>query len=145
MIRQCFLVHTGIMFHREMFKHIGLDVDTLWPDVTPRPPPLSLLGEGPSCHVRHTSTGTSRTLVAPNHSSIGPAFVTDFISEEHEDLVDALCPMYDQLKLRPAWWILEVLPRTLHYQRKDDSWVRETGCEIICCFLGFADISFGLL
>ncbi len=30
------------------------------------------------------------------------------MSEEEEDLRDALCPIYDQLTLAPSWWILEV-------------------------------------
>jgi hypothetical protein len=60
-----------------------------------------------------------------NHESIGPAVVTDFENEEHEDVVDALCPIYDQ---RPAWWILEVVPRKLHFQRSDNSWTRVIKC-----------------
>ncbi|THU97418.1 hypothetical protein K435DRAFT_721914, partial [Dendrothele bispora CBS 962.96] len=42
MIRQTFLTNTGIMFHREMLKDVGLDPATLWPIVHPRPPPISL-------------------------------------------------------------------------------------------------------
>lgn len=33
-----------------------------------------------------------------------------FVSEEVEDLKDALAPVYDQLKLNWWWWILEFLP-----------------------------------
>jgi hypothetical protein len=31
-------------------------------------------------------------------------------SEEEEELHDALSPVYDQLKLKRWWWILEILP-----------------------------------
>ena len=49
-----------------------------------------------------------------------------FVSEEQEDLADAVCPLYDQLKLSWWWWILEAIPQKLHYQRdEDDRWHRE--------------------
>jgi hypothetical protein len=48
----------------------------------------------------------------------------DFVSEEEEDLADAVCPIYDQLKCAPLWWILEVLPQTLRHQNDDDTWTR---------------------
>lgn len=41
------------------------------------------------------------------------------IVEEHEELHDALSPIYDQLSARWIWWILEYLP-TVHHIRKQD-------------------------
>lgn len=35
---------------------------------------------------------------------------TPFKGEAHEELKDALSPMYDQLELSRPWWILELLP-----------------------------------
>lgn len=46
-------------------------------------------------------------------------------SEEEEDMRDALCPIYDQLRLAPYWWVLELLPLKLRVQRDDDKWDRE--------------------
>jgi hypothetical protein len=139
MIRQCFLTNTGILFHREMFKHIGMDPDMLYPVVKPRPPPIELKSHEGSHDASHRPSHRSTDKTPVNHESIGPAFVTDFENEEHEDVVDALCPIYDQLKLRPAWWVLEVVPRKLHFQRSDNSWARVIKC--VCeprvgrCFL----------
>ena len=46
-----------------------------------------------------------------------------FKSEEHEELLDALSPINDELEKRKAWWILEVIPlRHLEQDRKDFSW-----------------------
>jgi hypothetical protein len=41
--------------------------------------------------------------------------------EEEEDLKDVLSPVYDQLRLQPTWWILEILPLMQKYRRKDNN------------------------
>ena len=116
MVRQCFLLKTGILFHREMFKVMGMDPDTLYPTVRPRPPPVTRLSVVPRPHRRAIpSTGTSRTLVD----------VSDFISEEEEDLADALSPINDMLKIAKSWWILEVIPQKFRFQQDDDSWTQQ--------------------
>lgn len=44
------------------------------------------------------------------------------MSEEDEDLRDALCPLYDQLSLVPGWWLLEFLPMRHRVQKDDNTW-----------------------
>lgn len=39
------------------------------------------------------------------------------MTEEEEEIRDALCPMFDTLELSKAWWILEVLPMRQRVQR----------------------------
>ena len=52
-----------------------------------------------------------------------------FVSEEQEDLADALSPIYDQLRLAPLWWILEVIPHRQQYQKDEDNhWESEMRC-----------------
>ena len=124
MIRQCFLLETGILFHREMFKNIGLDPATLYPIVKPRPPPVSTIASTAAATPRHSvlpSASTTRTLFEGGE-------YCDFVNEEEEDLADALSPVYDQLKLARYWWILEVLPQTLRFQNDDDTWSRTLQC-----------------
>ncbi|VDB83023.1 unnamed protein product [Peniophora sp. CBMAI 1063] len=41
------------------------------------------------------------------------------MSEEEEEIRDALCPMFDTLKLSKIWWILEVLPLRQRVQRPE--------------------------
>ncbi|KAG7100167.1 hypothetical protein E1B28_001947 [Marasmius oreades] len=122
MIRQCFLLKTGIMFHREMLKIVGMDPSTLYPDVIPRPPALTgTVAPTPSNHGRQP-TGSS---VTTEDTRIGH-FTGDFVNEEEEEFKDALSPVYDMLKKKWGWWILEVIPQTLKYQNDDDySWVQE--------------------
>ena len=47
-----------------------------------------------------------------------------FVSEEEEDLFDALSPIYDQLKLAKPWWVLEFLPMKHRMQKEDGTWGR---------------------
>ncbi|KAH9854307.1 hypothetical protein C2E23DRAFT_883906 [Lenzites betulinus] len=89
MIRECFKMNTGIRFHGELLRRVGLDPAALHPVVLDRPPALR---PQPDVHL---------TSVAPP--------VPHTTEEEHE-VRDALMPLYDQLALAPYWWVLEVLP-----------------------------------
>ncbi|KIK76154.1 hypothetical protein PAXRUDRAFT_170739 [Paxillus rubicundulus Ve08.2h10] len=130
MIRQCFKTGTGILFHRSMFKQIGMDPASLYPHVLDRPPPIYQSPPPPS---EPGSPDSATRLIIPPPQVIqnDPTIVVysdggTFVSEEDEDLADALCPAYDQLKLAPYWWILEVIPQRLRYQRsEDDEWAKD--------------------
>ena len=116
MVRQCFLLNIGILFHRETFKLIGMDPSTIYPIVQPRPSPLTMFPTTPRPgQVPLPSMGTGRTLVDAN----------DFISEEDEDLADALSPINDMLQIAKSWWLLEVIPQKQRFQRDDNSWSRK--------------------
>ncbi|KAJ7696741.1 hypothetical protein B0H17DRAFT_391005 [Mycena rosella] len=108
MIRQCFLLETGILFHRDMLRLVGIDPSTLSPDVLPRPPPLL---KTPKESQRSAATAMSSLI--------------DFRSEEEEDLADALTPIHDELKRVKLWWILEIIPQKLRYQGNNDSWTHK--------------------
>ena len=45
------------------------------------------------------------------------------LTEEEEDLADALCPLYDQLDIAKGWWVLELLPLQQRYQKPNNEWV----------------------
>ncbi|KAG6840745.1 hypothetical protein C0991_004654 [Blastosporella zonata] len=119
MVRQCFILKTGIMFHKEMFKVIGMDSDSVYPTIKPRPPPVTSLSTPHRKEVKYLPViGTSRVLVD----------VSDFVSEEEEDLADALSPINDMLKISKSWWILEYVPQKIKHQGDDDTWVKELLC-----------------
>ncbi|GJE97838.1 DUF2235 domain-containing protein [Phanerochaete sordida] len=105
MIRQCFLANTGIRFHAELLRGAGLDPGALHPAVRERPPALFL---SPSPSVPTPDATPERRL-----------------SEEEEDLADALCPVYDQLARARGWWALELLPMRHRVQRADGRWETE--------------------
>ena len=124
MIRQCFLANTGIQFHREAFRDIGIDPDAIFPSVVPRPPALKA-----SAYVPPAENGASAHVAEPIEATLtdevqaSPTAAATFKSEEDEELVDALSPIYDELQLSKAWWILELLPMRHHHQnREDGSW-----------------------
>ena len=110
-----------------MFRQIGMDDTMLYPHVVERPP--AIYQQPPP----RSPPGTPDSMKA--YSVPSPQVVNDdptivvysdggtFVNEEQEDLADALCPLYDQLKLAWHWWVLEVIPQKLHYQRdEDDHW-----------------------
>ncbi|KAI0673864.1 hypothetical protein C8Q78DRAFT_656594 [Trametes maxima] len=90
MIRECFKTNTGIRFHGELLRRIGLDPAALHPVVLARPPPVQPRPE--------------------LHTASAPAGPVPHTTEEEHEVRDALSPLYDQLVLAPFWWALEVLP-----------------------------------
>ncbi|KAG6828485.1 hypothetical protein H0H87_001826 [Tephrocybe sp. NHM501043] len=128
MVRECFKARTGILFHTNALRTIGLDPCTLYPHVLPRPPPTVNATDyafekanKPSifrritAHQRRKKNAEAMKVVMTNdHSKI---------DEEMEDLRDALSPVYDQLELKRWWWLLEILPLNLRYQNGNNEWV----------------------
>lgn len=103
MIRECFLARTGIRFHSSLLPAIGLDPASLYPHVKPRPPPV----EG----------DMSVVTVLLNAEQGGYK-----LTEEEHDLVDSVQLIYDQLRLKWWWWILEIIPFEYRTQGKDHEW-----------------------
>ena len=120
MVRECFKTNSGILFHVDGLKKIGLDPGALYPVVLPRPPALSLDHSSPE-----TSLIQAIPKVAPK-----PVYEDDEIhiseaqqSEELLDLKDSLAPIYDQLNLAWFWWILEYIPFKNRFQESNNKWV----------------------
>ncbi|CAK5265619.1 unnamed protein product [Mycena citricolor] len=111
MIRQCFVVRTGIMFHAEMLRMAGIDPDRLYPHVLPRPPPIM---PDPDDERMQGSTEIKGKVIADR----------DFVSEEEEDLADAMTALNDELLRRRIWWFLEWFPQKLRFQEKNDTWTK---------------------
>ncbi|KAI0333978.1 hypothetical protein GY45DRAFT_1243335 [Cubamyces sp. BRFM 1775] len=88
MIRECFKTNTGIRFHGELLRRIGLDPAALHPVVLDRPPPVQ------------PQAGHLESVAPP----------VPLTTEEEHEVRDALSPKYDQLALAPFWWFLEMMP-----------------------------------
>ena len=120
MIRQCFKANTGIMFHKDTLPKVGLDPNTLFPDVLPRPP---MILQDPKVHIIPVP---EPKVVCDDRKAVVYSDGGAFINEAEEDLADALSPMYDQLKLAKFWWALEMIPQKIQYQSSEnDKMVRE--------------------
>ena len=115
MLRQCFEVRTGILFYKHMFKDIGMDPHSVYPHVRTRPPAIPYT---PDCLAHNykdpINFAKANKGTIPDHEP--------FISEEQEDLLDSLTPVYDQLRFVMGWWVLEVLPYKHVYQKADNKW-----------------------
>ncbi|KAF7289945.1 hypothetical protein MIND_01369700 [Mycena indigotica] len=134
MIRECFKAETGIIFNAERLVELGLDPTTLYPHVLDRPPAkemhpdMRIARRAPRklwfqrvFRPKASHSGGNEFTFSPNPENQPPTHVMPGMEEE-EDLKDALSPIYDQLKLSPGWWILEVLPFSFRTQNLDDSW-----------------------
>lgn len=64
---------------------------------------------------KNTKESSPPLAPAPPPAPLAP--VKPFVSEEVEELDDAMCAKYDQLELRWGWWILEYWP-TKHINQK---------------------------
>jgi hypothetical protein len=144
MIRECFLAKTGIQFHLESFKGIGLDHTTLYPSVIPQSKPLK---PSPSTvtelRAAHKAEATDDTLT-DNETQGSPLAASTFKSEADEELADILSPIYDELKLVWGWWTLEILPLRHQVQDRHDMlwkpyWSYVFFCQVF--FLNFHSMS----
>lgn len=158
MIRQCFVANTGIRFHTQLLRNIGLDPASLYPVVKDRPPEIPATAEklvalretsaewqaapaspmlltptstttlalpAPALHER---TDSARTLVNgqnPFDSDSLKMPMVPTLTEEEEDLLDIVCPIYDQLELAKSWWVLEVVPLIQRYQLENNEWAED--------------------
>ncbi|KAF9483556.1 hypothetical protein BDN70DRAFT_290759 [Pholiota conissans] len=119
MLRECFKTKTGILFHIDGIKRVGLDPTRLYPDVLGRPDALPL------------DTYTAETSMIQDIPKSVPKKDDDDDddedllfgveleeTEEEADLKDALAPIYDQLSMKWFWWVLELLPMYVRYQEE---------------------------
>ena len=150
MIRETFKTNTGIMFDSEGLRRVGLDPSTLYPEVLPRPPAITIdsrsISNQPTLPsswwtwlfsktaADDSSTATSQQALFSSATSNGELGNG---TEEEEDLKDALMPIYDQLVLAPGWWTLEVVPLQHRHQPHDCKWVRWYGCVSLPRFRSF--------
>jgi hypothetical protein len=126
LVRECFRTHSGIIFSCDGLRSIGLDPDSLYSEVKPRPSALPVGDHriqptrSPKAHSR-----TQKETALRNFAT-AEAAPESTKSEEEFDLQDALCPLYEPLALTWVWWILEFLPLTHRYQR-GDTWATYFG------------------
>lgn len=155
MVRESFKANTGIMFKTESLREIGLDPATIYPVILPRPPALfdrvqTRVVEKPSSTPFFKKVASvfrsagKKNKDRETHAEKRRAQLSAFISEEDEELGDALSPKYDQLKIKKFWWILELLPVSIRYQKGDDQWVSYIGYVILVLpvHIGKANVPF---
>jgi hypothetical protein len=120
------------MFRKATFPKVGLDPDTLFPQVLPRP--LMIFQD----RNIHTNPVPKPLVVSGDRKAVVYTDGGSFVNEAEEDIADALSPMYDQLKLAKHWWILEMVPQKIKYQSgRNDLMVTEIKYVLFFSFLFF--------
>ena len=116
------------MFIPNGLREIGLDPAKLYPDVSARPPPLGV-GEARIRPIDDADkSGWSIKSLIPSFlrgKSAPPPQPPYSMSEEEQELEDALSPIHDSLEAQPVWWALEVMPLLNKYQTNDMKVVTE--------------------
>lgn len=118
------------MFDSTMLSALGLDPTTLYPSLIPRPPSRSTEDK----QVRTMEDEPPPSLLSrifdalfrrkrPAEEFVEPDIPCGASSEEDEELGDALSPIYDQLRIRKIWWVLEIIPMGFRHQQGNDKWV----------------------
>ena len=126
MIRECFKTNSGILFHAESLKEIGLDPATLHPVVLPRPPPITINPTALQPH-EFIQPIPKSTPHKKDDDDDTPKAPEPHITEEEADFRDALAPLYDELRLSWTWWILEIIPLIHKFQDVRNKWLMSFG------------------
>ncbi|RXW12223.1 hypothetical protein EST38_g13631 [Candolleomyces aberdarensis] len=129
MVREIFKANAGIRFLPNRLYAIGLNPSTIYPDIVDRPGPLPV-GEHEIREPCRKELPFRPSIFGPKYPTAwdseprktGPAAMLD--SEEHEELKDALSPIYDRMSIRKWWWILEYIPLPLRRIRNGQSTIR---------------------
>ncbi|TDL26426.1 hypothetical protein BD410DRAFT_520489 [Rickenella mellea] len=104
MIRQCFLTNTGIQFEADKLRDIGLRPCALYPHVKPRPPARPTHEQMSTMSTAGTLIGTiGRSVSEPKSDSASTSdsdCAENLLTEEEEDMNDALSQIYDQLEIK---------------------------------------------
>ncbi|KAJ3535236.1 hypothetical protein NMY22_g6574 [Coprinellus aureogranulatus] len=123
MIRECFKSHSGIMFQVEELRRLGMDPESLYPVVLPRPPALSPQAQQ---FIERSRKVQPDILEEADDTSSEDDPYFDMTEEEHE-LLDALSPKYDQLAMKKSWWVGEILPMRHKFQKSSKESVKKWG------------------
>ncbi|KAI0755060.1 hypothetical protein C8Q80DRAFT_407644 [Daedaleopsis nitida] len=112
MVRQVVLAQCGVVFDAAALVRANIP-ESIFTGVGMPLPPNTVISRGPilpvATELSSADSGSGST------SGSAPPTVD----------VNALQPIYDQLKIKPSWWLLEILPLSYTYQDASGNWVRK--------------------
>lgn len=125
MVNELIAANTGVIFKKDAF----LDMPAFNAVLTRRRFPIRALTVIPERTTLETTTLPTYTDYLTNspRESIHQAVIAQeklsALRQDSEDKVaDATAPMFDQLRERPGWWILEFLPVYTYKQDEEGKW-----------------------
>jgi hypothetical protein len=126
MIRECFETNTGILFEADKLRDFGLNPSSLWPIVPKKKRPGSLSAK--DMLIRAKPKTQEEAAAQAKREREGEHLVDDKLIEEHEELKDALSPIYDQLDEWWVWRLMEQLWLTQFRQLPNNKWEAFRAC-----------------
>ena len=134
MVRECFRTETGILFHKDKFKDIGMDAASIyrqsldpakagWHDSDRPNPRLLTPTEGFRIETREKNPLPIKSLDLfkdPRFQSLIDQQHPYLGEEEEEELLDSVSAVYDELEIHRLWWIVEYM--RLPYRYWDNDW-----------------------
>lgn len=144
MVNEVILADIGILFRRDAFEGIPGVAAVVTPKLSIQKPVGSLVkdtGSSPNSEgattlaniltdspIPASDTSLHRPSPVEPHKKRAEAPLTDdatLVGVRQENMVrDAVAPMYDKLKARPVWWLLEYLPMLDYKQDSKGHWHR---------------------
>ncbi|KAG2155809.1 uncharacterized protein EDB93DRAFT_53072 [Suillus bovinus] len=127
MVEQVILSNCGIVFDEEALERVGMPLSSFPPSQTPPaiedPTGKSQLMTDNSCSSAASIDVVSPfTEVASPAPSSPPAGSPTAPPIPNPQTCDALAPLFDQLQIQKAWWLLEILPLPCVWQDAHGKW-----------------------
>lgn len=129
MIKESLLAGSGILFDLRYLKSLGINVKALSEELKAKGHDPNALGFTPEA--LKELEADKAVILAPHrnlkhiHTNNHPSpRLLSHVQRIHENHVDILAKIFDQLSLVFWWWILELLPLLVTYQKADGNWVR---------------------
>jgi len=129
MVKQVILSKCGIKFDDEAMKRADIDVSTI---IAPTQPDVEIVSEADDGLAIPTS------LAPP--SSPGEDGSVDYIIQKGKDKEpeeqpwsreqEFLTDIHDELKVKPLWWLLEIVPIKFIWQEADGTWKSKWGVNL---------------
>ncbi|KAG1742356.1 uncharacterized protein EDB91DRAFT_1336135 [Suillus paluster] len=125
MVEQVLLSQCGIVFDEAALERVGMPLSSLPISKTP-PATENPTGKSPPMtDTTVLSAATNDTLVeeeplpAPSSPPTDPPTTP---SQPNPETCDALAPLFDELQLQKAWWLLEIIPLPFAWQDAHGKW-----------------------
>lgn len=116
MVEQVILSNCGIVFDEEALERAGMPLSSFPISQTP---PATEDPTGESQPIDAASPCAEPSLPTPSSLPTDPPTTP---SPPNPQTCDALAPLFDELQLQKAWWLLEILPLPFAWQDAHGKW-----------------------
>lgn len=127
MVEQVILSNCGIVFDEEALERVGMPLSSFpisktppaTEDLTDKSHPIPDIPSLSAAPVDAVSPFAEAPLATPSSPPTDPSTTP---SPPNPQTSDALAPLFDELQLQKAWWLLEILPLPFRWQDALGKW-----------------------